>query len=474
MSTQSHISELTTQVDLLLMEVKRLNARVLELEKENALLRSQLSQNSQNSHRPPSSDGMNRQASRKSGLPKSGPKKLGGQVGHKGKTLEMSSKVDQVEALLPPSHCRHCGTALSKESAQVLERRQVLDLPEPRLHVVEYQRYGCTCGQCGSEQSGVFPAEVGSRVQYGAGVRALATLLHQGYHLSLGSIEQLFADLYGYRVNRSTQLTAIDACYEHLADTEASIKARLKQSEVVHFDETGLGKHGHYLHTGCNQAYSYMFAHLKRGNLAIGGEESILPTYQGWAIHDCWSSYWIHKGAKHGLCGAHLLRELNGLIDNGSKWAKQMRAFLLKLYEQSDKGKSIIQRSRSKTLRVFHRILARAKKEEPPPVKKPGRGKPKATKGYNLMARMQKHAEAVLAFAFHPNVPFTNNLAERAIRPAKTKIKVSGGFRTHKGAQRFARIFGFIQTTRKQNKNTFKEIREFCKSKNQYPPPSWC
>ncbi len=87
------------------------------------------------------------------------------------------------------------------------------------------------------------------------------------------------------------------------------------------------------------------------------------------------------------------------------------------------------------------------------------RGRPKATKGRNLLIRLIKHKEAVLAFAFHTEVPFTNNLAERAIRPTKTKQKVSGCLRTLKGAQRYARIRSFIDTARKHNRNVFNELK---------------
>jgi len=65
----------------------------------------------------------------------------------------------------------------------------------------------------------------------------------------------------------------------------------------------------------------------------------------------------------------------------------------------------------------------------------------------------------VLAFAFHQEVPFTNNLVERDVRPAKLKQKVSGSFRTLRGAQVYARIQGFISTARKQGRNIFRELK---------------
>jgi hypothetical protein len=129
------------------------------------------------------------------------------------------------------------------------------------------------------------------------------------------------------------------------------------------------------------------------------------------------------------------------------------------LYRMTDAGGSVLSAGEQiKALGLYHRLLERADKEEPPPVRG-ARGRPKATKGRNLLVRLQKYEEAVLAFAFHEEVPFTNNQAERDLRPAKLKQKVSGCFRTLGGAEVYARIEGFLSTVRKQEHNAFKELR---------------
>ena len=82
----------------------------------------------------------------------------------------------------------------------------------------------------------------------------------------------------------------------------------------------------------------------------------------------------------------------------------------------------------------------------------------KQTKGRNLLDRLSKHQSAVLAFAFHAEVPSTNNQAERDIRPTKTKMKVSGCFRTEYGARIYARVQSLVSTVRKLNGNPFHEL----------------
>lgn len=105
-------------------------------------------------------------------------------------------------------------------------------------------------------------------------------------------------------------------------------------------------------------------------------------------------------------------------------------------------------------------ILTQAEQEEPKP-QAGKRGRPKQSTGRNLLNRLQKHQDGVLAFALDPNVPFTNNQAERDLRPAKVKQKVSGCFRTRAGAEVYARLQAMISTFRKQGLNVFTGLRDF-------------
>ena len=67
--------------------------------------------------------------------------------------------------------------------------------------------------------------------------------------------------------------------------------------------------------------------------------------------------------------------------------------------------------------------------------------------------RLIKNKESILTFLYHQNVPPDNNASERAIRNVKVKSKVSGQFRTEKGATRFAILRSVIDTTRKSTNN---------------------
>ncbi|RME99530.1 MAG: hypothetical protein D6772_07595 [Bacteroidetes bacterium] len=80
----------------------------------------------------------------------------------------------------------------------------------------------------------------------------------------------------------------------------------------------------------------------------------------------------------------------------------------------------------------YQRICQAALKEEPPPIKHK-RGRSKNSKGRNLANRLLKYQTEVLRFALEENIPFSNNQAERDLRPIKGKQKVAGCFRTWRG-----------------------------------------
>jgi transposase len=462
LAQQEMIQQLLEQNSLLRNRVEQLEAKVKELE-------TRLNQDSNNSHRPPSSEGLRK----KPALPRKKGKKQGGQTGHKGKTLDMVETPDNKEPHAPIK-CS-CGRDLTDVPKQIIERRQVFDLPQPKLEVTEHQLQSCICPDCQSLQVGQFPQSVPARVQYGAGVRSLVVLLNNSYKLSYSNIRQFFSDVFGYDLNESTQTAANAKCYEALGESELKIKEHLLASAVNHFDETGLRVAGklHWLHNCSNEGYTYLFVHPKRGKKALDDTPSLIPDYQGWAVHDCWASYFKYDQCRHAICGAHLLRELQALIEQGSHWADRMRDLLLYAYTKSDEGKSTVHKF-DRIERQYDRICKMADAEEPPPKYRHEKKRPKKTKGRNLMDRLVLHKDAVLAFAKHKEIPFTNNQAERDVRPAKIKQKMAGCFRTFQGAQVYARIQSFISTVRKHQHNVFNELVATFSGDNFLTAPGGC
>ncbi len=463
MDKQNYIQDLIIKVEALTSRVLQLEAfqeenKTLkqdnaELKIENLELKARLNSNSKNSSKPPSSDGY----TRKPAFSKKAKGKQGGQKGHKGRTLRQVEHPDKIVDCMP-NNCS-CGHKFTKDQLALSETRQVFDLPQPCLEVTEYQIHKATCSICGEVHTGNSPENVNAPVQYGNGVRAYAVLLNVHFKLPFKKIQLLFGDLFGYSINESTVYSASRQCYEKLEESEQIIKSKVAESNVAHADETGLwvAVKLHWLHTATTLFYTHLFVHKKRGIEALESNKSVLNKLSGWLVHDCWSSYFKYKGVKHAICGAHILRELEGLIENGqSKWAKGFKTFLMSIYKMPFEERV----KQQKSIESKYNLICNAgEKSEPPPRKAIGkRGRYKRTKGRNLVERLIRERNAVLAFAFNKDVPFTNNLAERDIRPAKIKQKISNGFRTFAGAEIYARIEGFLSTSRKHNRNVFTEL----------------
>lgn len=455
------IYELLQKVELLTLRLKWAEEKIAALELENAELKSRLNSNSNNSSKPPSSDGYRK----KPAFPKSGKGKQGGQPGHKGGTLGQVSQPDFTVSC-KPSSCT-CGHTFTEGEALLAEKRQVFELPEPRLEVTEYQIYKSVCPVCGLVHRGPAPEGVNAPVQYGNRAKAYVSLLNVHYKLPLKKISLLFGDLFGCPINESSVFSATRQCYEKLWETQEIIKSRVAAQEVAHADESGVRVAGKllWLHTASSALYTYLFVHPKRGMEALASEKSVLGDFHGRLVHDCWGSYFKFQKFSHSICGAHILRELQGLIENyQSKWAKLFKTFLLDVYKMPHEERLRLRPH----IEARYRLICRAgEKSEPPPIKTPGkRGRDKRTKGRNLVERLALHQEAMLAFAFNQNVPFTNNLAERDIRPVKVKQKISNCFRTTTGADIYARIESFVSTARKNNRNVFSELYHTFEGRN--------
>jgi transposase len=197
-------------------------------------------------------------------------------------------------------------------------------------------------------------------------------------------------------------------------------------------------------------------------------EADVLPHARGIIIHDCWGSYWKYTDVIHGICCAHLLRELNGVIENhpDQTWAIRFRKLLLDMKNVKEKA---LQKGKDEVsyyhLHKFDKeyddIIKTAYAENPLPEKpEKKRGRRKKSKVLNLICRLDNYKASVCLFIKNFCVPFDNNQAERDLRMVKVKTKVSGCFRSEEGAQEYLTIMSYIGTAHKHGINAFTAIRE--------------
>ena len=238
--------------------------------------------------------------------------------------------------------------------------------------------------------------------------------------------------LIGRTLSEATLLGYVAQLHHALAEWEHHAIERLLASPAMHVDETSLRveRKNHWIHVYSAGTLTVKCLHAKRGREAIEAI-GIIPRYAGVAVHDCWASYLSYAHCDHALCGAHLLRELAFIVDaHHYAWAKRMKRLLLRACHQlSKRDDKTLSASEYKALRKRYRtVLTQGARELPPlPPRQNGqRSKVAKSDAHNLWERMQKHETAVLRFAKHPDVAFTNNRAERDLRMSKVKQNVSG------------------------------------------------
>ncbi len=259
-------------------------------------------------------------------------KKPGGQKGHAGRTLLQVENPDAVE-VHHPTYCSDCNTSLAFVGAHGFEKRQVFEIPEPKLNVIEHRCKKKKCPECGKQNIAQFPAGVEQPVQYGPRAKGLITYLQNYQFLSYERLSQFFKDIYGVHISQGTVYNTTKTAFNNLAGFEEWVKALLIASKTLHADETGLRvlKRLYWLHLISTDKLTYYLVHEKRGSDAMTAA-GILPKFKGTLVHDCWSSYFNFDLIRHALCNAHLLRELTGVLENTNQgWAKDMRHLLGKL-----------------------------------------------------------------------------------------------------------------------------------------------
>lgn len=439
-------------VEQLLAHIARQDEQIHALTARVAALEARLAKDSHNSSKPPASDGL---AKKTKSLRQSTGRPPGGQPGHPGATLELTPTPDQVEEHAPLT-CQGCGVSLALVPGVVGERRQVYDLPPLRLLVTEHQAIDKCCPHCQTHTGGRFPATVTQPVQYGPQVKAVAIYLQQYQLLPSARTVELLGDLFGCSLCEGTLLTATERCAARLEPVEAAIRAALIRASVGHFDETGMriGARLHWLHQAGTPTLTYYAVHPKRGKAAIDAI-GILPAFQGTAVHDGWAAYASYD-CRHALCNAHHLRELTFVAEQGDQpWAAALIALLLEgkaavAAAVAAGASALVPEVRAELFHRYTTLVEAGRAANPPPEPTGKRGRRKQSPAKNLVDRLARYQESVLAYLVDFAVPFDNNLAERDLRMMKVRQKVSGSFRTEAGAAAFCRIRGYISTLRKQ------------------------
>ena len=442
------------QMGSLTSEINVLKSANLEFSKRIAELEARLNKNSNNSSKPPSTDGYKKTI--KNNRVKSG-KHTGGQYGHEGHTLLKVENPDyKVDAPIK-DHC-DCGADLC-EVDDKLRTRQEFELPEIKPIVTEYRTHEKICPQCGKVHKSAFPTHISQPTQYGVKMKSVMTYLTDYQFIPLKRAVETIEEIIGQTVSQGTLVTASEKLYKILEKQVEAIKQQIKKFKVVHFDETGIRSEGKtkWIHVASTDTLTYYEMHEKRGTDAAV-DIGILPGFNGTAVHDHWKTYYTFKECTHSECNAHNLRYLKEIYETfDHAWAKTMACFLIELKSQVEAMKTAgltgMEATQSEAwMTIFHTIIQEGITEDDersPKVYSKKKDKLQRSKALNLLLKLHKYDIETLAFMYDFEVPFDNNLAERDLRMQKLRQKISGCFRGEEGANVFCRIRSYISTGRK-------------------------
>jgi transposase len=449
-------------VEQLLVLLAERDGLILELAGRVAELEARLGKNSQNSSKPPSTDGYVKPEPRS--LRRASGRKPGKQPGNRGFRLEQRADPDETVVHVPQV-CRGCGSGLVDAPVVGTECRQVFDLPPIELEVIEHQAQRRACG-CGAVTTAAFPVEATAPTCYGPGVAGLGTYLLGRQHMPVERAAECLADCFGAPVSTGWLASLLPAAAAKLEEFLALARKELAGAEVAHFDETGgrVAAKLWWIHVGCTDRWTLYHLDERRGKTAMDAA-GVLPGFTGIAVHDGLATY-RRFNVVHALCNAHHLRELLGIAQaTGQGWPTQLAELLVEMHVAVEVAKgagatALSARQLSRFRKRYDALVAEGQRLNPPPPRTGKRGRPALGAAGALLRRLELYRDDVLRFATDFRVSFDNNRAERDVRMVKLQQKISGGWRSADGARSFLAVRSYLSTASKHGQHALVVLRD--------------
>ncbi|HLK73105.1 MAG TPA: IS66 family transposase [Streptosporangiaceae bacterium] len=439
--------------------IGRLQARVEELER-------QARGDSSNSSRPPSSDSPYKKKPRDRSLRQRGKRRPGKQPGEPGATMNLTDDPDE-RIEYSPAACQGCGTGLAGEPVLRQRRYQVTDItPPPPPKVTEYVAQLKRCPCCGAVSGPVLPARVRARASYGPEVHAQAANLAAGNFVPVARAVQLLAGLAGITVSTGW-MAAVRGKAAALIEASGfpdAIRELLRSAAALHADETPARAAGglRYLHVACTRYLTWMHTGDRSADAIDAG--GILRGYTGVLVRDGYSGYSHLTTALHAWCAAHLLRDLAAVYDTEpalQQWAAGMGLLLLEARDHAAAARAAGKDRLDPDVLAglitrYHAITAAGRA-----LNRYRHTSANGRAARSLSRRFELYEDMILCFATRPDLDiFTNNEAERAIRPVKVQQRTSGGcWRTLQGLADFAIVQSYLSTAGKWGISTLDALR---------------
>ena len=242
----------------------------------------------------------------------------GGQPGHEGQARALVP-VEAVDVVIPvkPERCHRCQHLLQGEDPQP-QRHQVTEIPPVQPVVTEYQLHRLVCPACGEATRAEVPAGVPTG-GFGPRVQAITALCTGAYHLSKRTTQSVLEDLFGVSMGLGTVANLEQATVQAVAEPVAEARAYVQAQPAAYLDETGWreGQQRAWLWTAVTSV-----GHRVCGSRSRGGkvaQELLGERFWGWLVTDRWSAYTWYPTWRRQVCWAHLLRDIEAMIERGGR-----------------------------------------------------------------------------------------------------------------------------------------------------------
>jgi transposase len=445
--------EIRRQADQITEQQKQIadaEKQIADLERQLALRK----QNSTNSSKPPSSDGLAGEP-RERGRRKKSRRKVGGQPGHRGahRPLVPVTQVDEIRPILP-EQCQHCGHALPADIEQVQttgepRRHQVTELPPIQARTIEYQCHRVVCPECGESTRATVPEEATGR--FGPQLTALIAYLTVVCRMPRRVVEALLGQVLGIDIS----LGSTQKCWEEASQAVATpcqeLEQQLKHEPVLNIDETGWRTNGakRFLWAFVAARYVVYTVAATRGSEVL--TRLLGAVFQGILCSDRFSAYLKYHSGKAQFCWAHLKRNLLGIVEFTKSSAVErfcrdalaQHARLFRLWHKFRGGQIDRNQLLLRSIPIQQKIFELAERHLDSPHRQVR----------NLATALFEHNDRLFTFLEHEGVEPTNNSVERALRTGVQWRKICFGNRSANGELATSRLLTVAETCDLQGLN---------------------
>lgn len=450
-----------------------LQERVTELENKVA----QLSKNSSNSSKPPSSDDITKPKNKDKG--KGGQRKIGGQPGHPKheRTMIPEDEINDFHEY-KLTNCPDCNDEVIflDEKLRIIQQ---IELKEVTVIKEEHRSYPVWCSKCNKIHYMTFPPNVVKEGLFRERLTALVAYMKNVCHASFSTIRKFIRDVLGEKVSRGYLRKVIQKVSQSLEKPYDELLNRLPLETKLNIDETGHKENGNRFWTWVFKADLYVLFKIDKSRGSKVLIEVLGKEFNGVLGCDYFSAYRKYMkdfSVSIQFCIAHLIRDIRYLISLPDAESKAYGEKLLKEIKNLFK---IIHNRKEISEQVFQDELESAKKsimkavltDVPSKLNKKGKEEKKAAQ--NMANRFRTHGEAYFEFITTPGIDPTNNVAEQAIRFIVIDRYVTQGTRSIEGRKTNERLWTVIATCELQGKSAFNFIQTAVKSYfHDEPAPS--